>query len=196
VSFSKIILTRLKSIEALFLLGGYQSLKVKRQKKLAPEKKTPEVLNKNIEASVSNPNPSKEELSSELDINLFPTVEWTNELSSPQLSGRAAEFIESTNMVLANRDFKGFKDLIQYFLNKYAGTENLDAFVVNAVNESVEQALMECVAGALSLRDQPHWNAHQSHLSLTPEAITMAMMQRYWIASFVDQKIRQELLKN
>lgn len=197
-SFSKIISSRLKSIQALFLLGGYKPLTVNRhQKKIAPEKKNVENSNReDSDASVPNPNASEMDVSSEFDINLFPTVEWTNELSSPQLSGRAAEFIESSNLVLANRDFKGFKDLIQYFLNKYAGTENLDTFVVNAVNEAVEQALMECVAGALSLRNQPHWNVQQSHSSLTPEAITMAMMQRYWMASFVDQKIREELIKS
>jgi hypothetical protein len=201
VSFSKIISKRLKSIQALFLLSGYKPLQIKRQPKLAPEnlsaknKAENKAEKENPEAPPSNLNPPEENLAPELDINLFPTVEWTNELSSPQLSGRAAEYIESSNLVLANADFKGFKDLIQYFLDKYAGTENLDTLVVSAVNEVVEQALMECVAGALSLRDQPHWNPHQSHLSLTTEAITMAMMQRYWMANFVDQKIRQELLK-
>ncbi len=201
VSFSKIISKRLKSIQALFLLSGYKPLQIKRQPKLAPENLSAKNIADNKsekespETPPSNLNPPEENLAPELDINLFPTVEWTNELRSPQLSGRAAEYIENSNLVLANLDFKGFKDLIQFFLDKYAGTENLDTFVVNAVNEVVEQALMECVAGALSLRDQPHWNPHQSHLSLTTEAITMAMMQRYWMANFVDQKIRQELLK-
>jgi hypothetical protein len=200
-SFSKIISKRLKSIQALFLLSGYKPLQIKRQPKLTPEnlsaknKADNKTDKENPETPPTNINPPEGNLAPELDVNLFPTVEWTNELSSPQLSGRAAEYIESSNLVLANADFKGFKDLIQYFLDKYAGTENLDTFVVSAVNEVVEQALMECVAGALSLRDQPHWNPHQSHLSLTTEAITMAMMQRYWMANFVDQKIRQELLK-
>ncbi len=205
VSHTKAISNRLKSIQALFLLSGYKPIETKRKPKVAPEV-APEIPlkassedNKKEDSSQDALPPQLPELDpipTEPDVNLFPAVEWTNELRSPQLAGRAAEYIETSNLVLANRDFKGFKDLIQYFINKYAGTENLDMFVVNAVNEVVEQALMEVVAGALSFKGQPHWNPHQNHLSLTTEAITMALMQRYWMASYVDQKIRKELVKS
>ena len=208
-SNKKEISNRLRSIQALFLLSGFKPLGMKQKAKsdaLASKTKDTQTESSNgavsLQGADSNPNPdpktniAEESFLAELDVNLFPRVEWTNELRSPQLAGRAAEYIEVSNLVLANRDFKGFKDLIQFFLDKYAGTENLDNFVVGLVNEVVEQALMECVAGALSLRDQPHWNPHQSHLSLTPEAITIALMQRYWMASYVDQKIRKELLRS
>jgi hypothetical protein len=197
VSHTKAISNRLKSLQALFLLSGYKPLEIKRAPKVESDTQS-EPLEQENKKEDTNQDASTlqstelDAISSEPDINLFPTVEWTNELRSPQLAGRAAEYIETSNLVLANRDFKGFKDLIQCFINKYAGTENFDMFVVNAVNEVVEQALMEVVAGALSFKGQPHWNPHQNHLSLTTEAITMALMQGYWMASYVDQKIRKE----
>jgi hypothetical protein len=111
------------------------------------------------------------------------------------LAGKAAEYIALTNVVLANRDFKGFADLVQFFNEKYAGTEKIDQVIINGVNEAIEQALMECVAGALSLRGQTHWSEQQVNVALSPEALTTAVMQRYWMASYVDQVIRDHLLK-
>ena len=84
---------------------------------------------------------------------------------------------------------------MQYFTDKYAGTSNLDQVIVNSTNEAIEQALMECVAGALSLRGKTNWTAQQVNLALSPEALTTALMQRYWMVSYVDQVIRQHLLQ-
>ena len=214
VSHTNTILKRLRALKALFLLSGYQEMAIKRKVKLAPtvdeallsrsidlpEQAAPEevVSQPPPVTSPSDSVPPMPEAPKEPEapeVNLFPMVEWTNEARSPQLAGRAAEYVGHENLVLANRDFKGFKDLVQYFLNKYAGTENIEAFVVSATNEVIEQALMESVAGVLSLKGQPHWHDHAFHLALLPEALTTGMMQRYWLASYVDQKVRQELLK-
>ena len=201
---------RLQALKALFLLGGYQALKV------VKPKSAPKVADKipaqslvagidRVDTTTQDPAVHSLEISPALDeqqdvaqeseMNFFPHVEWTNEERSPQLAGRAAEYNETSNIALANRDFKGFTDLIQFFTSKYADNANVAALIVSAVNEGVEQALMECIAGALSLRTQPHWSAHHIHLALTPEALTTALMQRYWMASYVDQVIRQELAK-
>ncbi len=214
VSHSNTILKRLRALKALFLLSGYQEMAIKRKVKLAPtvddaplsrsidlpdQAITEEVVSQPPPATPPSdsvpPVPEAPKEPEAPEVNLFPMVEWTNEARSPQLAGKAAEYVAHENLVLANRDFKGFKDLVQYFLNKYAGTENIEAFVVSATNEVIEQALMESVAGVLSLKGQPHWHDHAFHLALLPEALTTGMMQRYWLASYVDQKIRQELLK-
>ena len=215
VSHTSSIIQRLRALKALFLLSGYQEMEIKRKTRIEPKiedpiipvaviESEPEQVLPNVQSPEAPQASSYPELTSpkleepsapeEPEVNLFPMVEWTNEARSPQLVGRAAEYVGHENLVLANRDFKGFKDLVQYFLNKYAGTENIEAFVVSATNEVIEQALMESVAGVLSLKGQPHWHDHAFHLALLPEALTTGMMQRYWLASYVDQKIRQELL--
>jgi len=67
--------------------------------------------------------------------------------------------------------------------------------IISGVNESIEQALMECVAGALSLKGQSNWTPQQVNVALSPEALTTAVMQRYWMVSYVDQIIRSKLLQ-
>jgi len=207
VSHTTAIIKRLQALKALFILGGYQQLKVVPKKTSAKESENIPAINlvsgiDQVEPPAKNESDKQnQDRDSELaeegevdsDFNLFPTVEWTNEERSPQIAGRAAEYNEATNIVLANRDFKGFVDLITFFTNKYADNAQVSALIISAVNEGVEQALMECIAGALSLKTQPHWSAHHIHLSLTPEALTTALMQRYWMAAYVDQVIRKKL---
>jgi hypothetical protein len=209
VSHKRAITQRLGALKALFILGGYQHLKVQYQKPAPLVQSMEEDIDLALELSeasapsldspVETPKAPEQPKEAEPEIdeedNLFPQVEWTSEDRSPQLAGKAAEYIELTNVVLANRDFKGFADLVQYFNEKYAGTENIDVVLVSSVNEAIEQALMECVAGALSLRGQMNWSPQQVNVALSPEALTTAVMQRYWMASYVDQVIRNHLLK-
>jgi hypothetical protein len=214
VSHKKAITQRLGVLKALFLLGGYKQLKIdfQRPEPLPVARSEEEDINvamqmtqassadvkealeiKEPEPTASEKVPEPEELDDE--DNYFPQVEWTSEDRSPQLAGKAAEYIELTNVVLANRDFKGFADIVQYFTEKYAGTTGVDAMIVSGANEAIEQALMECVAGALSLRGQPNWTVQQVNIALSPEALTTAAMQRYWMISYVDQIIRKHLLE-
>ena len=125
--------------------------------------------------------------------NYFPQVEWTDEQKSIQLMGRAAEFLEHSNTVLANVDFKGFKDLIEFFNAKYADTPNIELLVKSAVAESIEQVLMECVAGILSMKGQAHWSTHQVNSALSKEALTVAVMQRYWLVKHIDLELLKKL---
>jgi hypothetical protein len=214
VSHKKAITQRLGVLKALFLLGGYKQLKIdfQRPEPLPVARSEEEDIDvamqmtqassadvkealeiKEPEPTTSEKAPEPEELDDE--DNYFPQVEWTSEDRSPQLAGKAAEYIELTNVVLANRDFKGFADIVQYFTEKYAGTTGVDAMIVSGANEAIEQALMECVAGALSLRGQPNWTVQQVNIALSPEALTTAVMQRYWMISYVDQIIRKHLLE-
>jgi hypothetical protein len=214
VSHKRAITQRLGVLKALFLLSGYKQLKIdfQRPEPLPVPRSEEEDLSEAMEmtqasaadiavstesiapeAKASEKAPEPEELDEE--DNYFPQVEWTSEDRSPQLAGKAAEYIELTNVVLANRDFKGFADIVQFFTEKYAGTANIDKMIIGGVNEAIEQALMECVAGALSLRGQANWTAQQVNTALSPEALTTAVMQRYWMISYVDQIIRGHLLE-
>jgi hypothetical protein len=211
VSHKKAITQRLSALKALFILGGYQHLKVVFEKPEPVVQSVEEDLDSVLELSEASapiadapeetpkepevPKTKEDEPEIDEEDNLFPQVEWTTEDRSPQIAGKAAEYSEITNVVLANRDFKGFADLVQFFNDKYAGTENIDQVIVSGVNEAIEQALMECVAGAISLRGQAHWSNQQVNVALSPEALTTAVMQRYWMVAYVDQVIRNHLLK-
>ena len=129
------------------------------------------------------------------ELNLFPQVKWTNEERSPSIVGMAAEYLQESHVILANRDFKGFKDLIQYFMNEYANNEEISELVISSVNEGVEQALMESVAGILSLEgSHERWdNPHHRNTALSMEALTTTVMQRYWMASYINQNLKEKI---
>ena len=134
-------------------------------------------------------------LPDEPELNLFPQVKWTNEERSPSLVGMAAEYLQESHVILANRDFKGFKDLITYFIDQYANNEEITEQVISSVNEGVEQALMESVAGILSLEgSHERWNnPHHRNAALSMEALTTTVMQRYWMVSYINQKLKEKI---
>ena len=194
VAHSNHILQRLRKLFFLYRLSGYKGLKDPAT--VIAENKPPEPAQDPSESH--DPLPPAEETppaEEEHDLSFFPKVQWTNEAQSPQLTGRAAEYVALSNLILANRDFKGFQDLMTYFTQRYADTEQYPELVIDVVMEASEQALMECVAGVLSMEGQPNWHAHHIHLALTPEALSTAVMQRYWVSGYIDQAIREKLQK-
>jgi hypothetical protein len=123
----------------------------------------------------------------------FPRVEWTTEAQSPQLAGRAAEFVEYSNIILANEDFKGLQDIFKYFTDQYDLSDERLKAVRNTILENAEQALMETVAGVLSLKSEPHWGGNYQQ-ALTKEALSAVLMQRYWSVKAVEDGL-SEILK-
>jgi len=117
----------------------------------------------------------------------FPQLKWSPETESTR--DRAAEYIPPDNMIVANRDFQGLRDLVAYFAKSYQGTPELIQLIEDAVREAFEQALIECVAGALSLKNRPHWNITNFETAVSPEALTTVVMQRYWMVSHIKRNL-------
>ena len=120
--------------------------------------------------------------------NYFPRVEWTDEKRSKQLTGRAAEYIEYSNIILANQDFKGFQDLLKYFSEKYELSDSRMASVRSSILDNAEQALMEAVAGVLSLKGDAAW-AGNYHQALSKEALSAVVMQRFWSVRAIEAEL-------
>jgi hypothetical protein len=139
------------------------------------------------ETSVPLEVPKEEELA-----NYFPRVEWTTEAQSPQLTGRAAEFIEYSNIVLANQDFKGLQDLFKYFDQQYTLSEDAHRAVRHAIMQNAEQALMESIAGVLSLKNDPSWRG-QYHQALSKESLSALVMQRFWSVKAIEAELMAQL---
>jgi len=139
---------------------------------------------------------NEELLPAEDELNLFPKVEWTNEEKSPQIDGMAAEYIHESHIILANRDFKGFTDLITYFNHKYSDSSEVQDLILNSVNEGIEQALMESVAGFLSLKEShERWsNEDQVKKALSMQALTTTVMQRYWMVNYIDRSLKEKII--
>jgi hypothetical protein len=109
----------------------------------------------------------------------FPQVQWASETEA--LRDRAAEYLPADNLIIANKDFQGLRDLVAYFARSYQDTPELLRVVEDAVTEAFEQVLTECVAGSLSLRHRQHWNLDDFDRAVSREALTTVVMQRYWM---------------
>jgi hypothetical protein len=125
----------------------------------------------------------------------FPKVEWVNvtEEINQQLTDRAAEFIQTENLILANKDYQGVEDLVKYFSKNYSDTPEVIKIIKDEVMQALEQALTECVAGALSLKNRRHWNPKDFEMAISKEALTTAVMQRYWMVSHIKRVLGSKI---
>lgn len=135
-------------------------------------------INTGVPAQPVNPDP-------------FPQLRWSEETES--FKDRAAEYLSVDNLILANKDFQGLLDLIQYFSRGHEDTPELLTVIKDVVMEAFEQVLIECVAGALSLKNRPHWNVDDFERAISREALTTVVMQRYWMVSQIRRALGSKI---
>jgi hypothetical protein len=188
---------RLMRLRPLYEISGYKELKV------APSMRTKaddsaQAAGEEMQAVVAEgidellPEVSSS-VAQEAEPNLFPAVEWTTEEQAKQLLGRAAEYLEFSNTILANQDFKGFVDLLTYFTQHFTVSEESLSAIRNAILEEAEQILMEAVAGMLSLRQTGYWDWGQFQAAVSREALTTAVMVRFHAVQTIEQKIMDKV---
>ena len=142
------------------------------------------LVDKNIGTRVSTTEPDP-----------FPRVTWVNasDTDNEQLIDRAAEYLQAANVILANSNFQGLDDLTKYIAKKYDDLPEYTAVIKDEVKQAFEQALTECVAGALSLKNRPKWNIKDFEVAISREALTTAVMQRYWMVSHIRKMLSRRL---
>ncbi len=127
----------------------------------------------------------------------FPKLVWISSSDGTrggdELEDRAAEYIETDNLIRANADFQGFTDIIKFFIDQFPDVEGAGEIIKNEVNEAFEQQLIETVTGALSLKNRPRWNPDDFKNSISEEALTAAVMSRYHIITYIKRQIKNKL---
>jgi hypothetical protein len=123
----------------------------------------------------------------------FPTVQWVSTAGNDSLIDRAAEYIQTQNVILANSDYQGLRDLINYFAKNYVDVPEVLKTIEDEVKQAFEQALTECVAGALSFKNRPHWNPSDFEKAISREALTTAVAQRYWMVSYIKRVLGSKI---
>lgn len=98
-----------------------------------------------------------------------------------QLEDRAAKYLPELNVLQINGDFRVFTDMIQRWTARYADVPGAEAVITPIVREWFEQALVETVLGAQSLKDSPQWDMTDIGRLWSEEALTAASLQRYHI---------------
>lgn len=98
------------------------------------------------------------------------------------------------NMVLANEDFRGFQDIVKYFVEEF-GVNNTNelAIIKKNVKEWLEQQLTEAIIVTRNLEDGRVWTSEKLRDALCPEALTVAMAPRSLVAEKVRRMLGNEL---
>ncbi len=99
------------------------------------------------------------------------------------MEDKAAKYIQNQNTLLVNADFRVFADMIERLSKeKDAGPGlGLKDAVEEVVHAWFEQALVETVIGIQQLRGSKEWGPDEIKQTLSPEALTGAVMQRYHV---------------
>jgi hypothetical protein len=79
--------------------------------------------------------------------NSDPRVQWVaaadGTRTPPDLDDRAAKYLPAENLILANRDFRVFRDMVDRWCKRYGGGSGIESVVRDTVEEWFEQALIE-----------------------------------------------------
>lgn len=124
---------------------------------------------------------------SEVKPDLFPNVRWVSVQDGTRNAGdiedRAARYLSDQHLLLINADFRVFTDMVQYwharYLKQHGDSGGLKDIIRDSVHDWYEQALVETVIGLQALKGSREWSSKQIDLSLSEEALTSVVMQRY-----------------
>jgi hypothetical protein len=129
----------------------------------------------------------------------FPRVTWisvsTGTREPGQLEDRAASYNAATNDLLINADFRVFKSMTETWEKEFDGVPNAYSASRAAVQMWFEQVLVEAVIGIQSLKDSKEWDYKQLEAALSEEALTMAVMPRYFVNFAVKRELGTKLGK-
>ena len=87
----------------------------------------------------------------------------------------AAEYINAGNIVKINEDFFLFKEVTQYWSDKYTDVLSGHLKVKEAVRDIYQLKLVSCIMQAYAMGTKPEWANSWTKL-LTPEALTSTML--------------------
>jgi hypothetical protein len=126
---------------------------------------------------------------------LFPTVQWVSIAEGTREHGdiedRAAHYDTASNTILINSDFRGFRSLESYWIERCSQDDTATSEIRRILQEVVAFMLIETVAAVLLLKkDKDRWDSQSIRLAHSDEALTAVSLQRLRIDSAVMKKLR------
>jgi hypothetical protein len=123
----------------------------------------------------------------------FPDTRWISLVDGSrgmgELEDRAAKYLKEQNLLLINADFSVFADMIEHFWTQIGKQPGTKEAVQDVVRGWFEQAIVETILGLQALKNRKEWSAADIEKSLSEEALTAVVMQRY----HVNYAVRREL---
>lgn len=114
-----------------------------------------------------------------------PEVKWISVEEGTRAPGfledRAATYLFDQNLLQINGDFRVFTDMVDRWCDFYSHVPGARPEIRKVCHEWFEQALVETVLGAQTLKGSKEWTIDDMKVALNEEALTAAVMQRYHI---------------
>jgi hypothetical protein len=110
----------------------------------------------------------------------IPTAEWLyardgSRTEGDDMEGRAARYVESTNLIQINGDFPLFREVTDYWVARYGATPGAEDIVMRVVREVYELDLIAKVIQARAMKGTVHWASRWDQL-VSEESLTMAVL--------------------
>jgi hypothetical protein len=131
-----------------------------------------------------------------------PSVAWISRLDGTREEGEledlAAEIVGDTlsgDMVKANRDFRGYRDLVGYFTREFnpGGDPAINRKIVEYVEEWMESQLVEAIMTVRNLTNGRTWTPADIDRALCSYALTTVMMTRFHVIERVKRSLSSDL---
>ena len=133
-----------------------------------------------------------------------PLIKWVSRAAGTREEGElddlAASIIGDTlssELVKANRDFRGYRDLVNFFSREFnpAADPAIDRKIVEYVEEWLECQLIEVIMTVRNLVNGKTWTPQDIDRALSPHALTTALMARFHIVERVKRSLNSDLAK-
>ena len=135
--------------------------------------------------------------SSKVFSNPFPDFSWVylnNGRDENEMEDRAARYIKEMNTIKGNKDFVGFKDVLDDFIKVFGDKHSQAPEIINKIVYDVyKQHLIETVAGALTLTGRKHWNDEDFNDAVSEESLTSSVMIKYYLLDDMERQIKTKL---
>jgi hypothetical protein len=119
-------------------------------------------------------------------------VDWVPEaeVGAPD---RAAHYVQETNRLLINEDFRVFTGFIERWEKQYRGMAAAKQIITEVVHEWFEQQLIEVIYSVDFLRGDKEWSEADIAAMVSDEALTSAVLPRYHIEMAVRRTLGSKL---
>ena len=133
-----------------------------------------------------------------------PSIKWVSRVDGTreedEMDDVAAEIVGDTlsgDLVKANRDFRGYRDLISFFAKEFNpnGDPAIARKIVEYVEEWLEGQLVEAIMTIRNLINGRTWTPDDIDRALSPYALTTVMMVRYHIVERVKRSLSSDLAR-
>jgi hypothetical protein len=133
-----------------------------------------------------------------------PLVKWVSRTEGTREEGElddlAAEIVGDTlsgEIIKANRDFRGYRDLVTFFANEFNPGNDvaIDRKIVEYVEEWLESQLVEAVMTVRNLVNGSTWTPADIDRALSPYALTTVMMARFHIVERVKRSLSSDVAR-